>query len=104
MFAVVEISGKQYKIQEKDVLEVDHIPGSAGDVIKIEKILMVDDGKTTNVGTPYIEKAVVSAKILDQIRGEKIHVARYKSKVRYRKSRGFRASLTKLEIVSIVQK
>jgi large subunit ribosomal protein L21 len=101
MFAVIEISGKQYKVEEKDIIQVDHIDGEVGKTVNNDRVLLICDGKKTTVGTPYIANAAVKIKIVAQERGEKINVRRYKHKVRYRKSTGFRASLTKLEIISI---
>jgi large subunit ribosomal protein L21 len=104
MFAVVEIAGKQYKVGLHDVLEVDHIESEVGKSLVFDKILMIADGDNTQIGTPYIDKNAVTAKVVEQLKGDKIHVMRYKSKVRYRKHIGFRPMLTKLEIVSIGQK
>ncbi len=101
MFAVVAISGKQYKVSPKQMVVVDRLPGNVGDSVTLDQVLLTDeDGKTT-VGTPTIAKIAVKAKILAQSKGAKIDVFRYKSKVRYRKHRGFRPTETKLEILSI---
>jgi large subunit ribosomal protein L21 len=104
MFAVIEIAGKQYKVQEKDVFDVPHIEESIGKTVIIDKILMISGDKTVKIGTPYVDKAKVTFKVISQHKGEKINVRRYKSKVRYRKSTGFRPQLTRIEIISIGQK
>jgi large subunit ribosomal protein L21 len=101
MFAVVRISGKQYVVAKGDVIEVDKIAGSEGDTIALSDVLLTGaDGKVV-VGTPTVKGVSATAKILAQFKGEKIEVRRYKSKVRYRKHRGFRPQLTKLEIVAL---
>ncbi len=101
MFAVVAISGKQYKVASGDVLEVARIDGNVGDTLTFDRVLLVEDGKKTKIGTPTVKGAKVTAKITKQGRGEKINVRRFKSKVRVRRSTGFRAHLTTLEITAI---
>lgn len=101
MFALVEIAAKQYKVEKGDIIEVSRIAGEIDASLEFDKVMLIADDKETLVGTPYLANKKVKAKILAQIRGEKIAVRRYKSKVRYRRARGFRAELTKLEIVSI---
>lgn len=101
MFAITVIAGKQYTVSPGDTLEVDRIEGKTGDSVTFDRVLLVDDGKKTSVGTPTVKGATVKAKIVSQVQGEKVRVRRYKSKVRYRKSIGFRPQITKLEIVAI---
>lgn len=103
MFAVVTISGKQYKVSPGDVIEVDRIEGVEGDKVTFDKVLLVnpDKGEIT-VGQPDVAGAKVIAKIIKQGKGEKIEIRRYKSKVRYRKQRGFRAQITTLSVEKIV--
>jgi large subunit ribosomal protein L21 len=101
MIAVTVIAGKQYKVKAGDTILVDRIEGKAGDSVTFDHVLLTNnDGKTT-VGTPVIAGSKVKAKIIAQEQGEKIEVRRYKSKVRYRRQNGFRADLTRIEIVSI---
>ncbi len=101
MFAVVVIGGKQYRVAIGDVLEVERMAGDKGSAVSFDHVLLVSDGKKVKIGTPTVKGVQVKAKILDQAKGEKIDVRRYKSKVRYRKRRGFRPLLTTLEIISI---
>ncbi len=100
MFAIVTIAGKQYKVTKGDELTVDKLSGAVGDVVTFKEVLLTSDGKTT-IGTPTVTGAMVKAKIVEQLKGEKMDVYRYKSKVRYRKHIGFRPLQTKLEILSI---
>jgi len=101
MFAVVKISGKQYRVSPQDIVDVDRVVGNEGDILNYTDVLLVDNEGKVLVGTPFVKDATVKATILKQFRGEKLHVRRYKSKVRYRKTTGFRASLTRLQIQSI---
>lgn len=101
MFAVVVIGGKQYPVTKGETLTVDSQEGAVGDVLSFDRVLLTEDGGKVTVGKPVVSGVTVKAKILSQDKGEKLHIRRYKSKVRYRKSRGFRAHLTKLEVESI---
>jgi len=101
MFAIAQIAGKQYVVAPGDTIIVDHIDGNVGDVITLDSILLYNDGTKITVGTPIIPKMKVIAKIASQEKGEKLHVRRYKQKVRYRKTTGFRAHETTLVIEKI---
>ena len=94
MFAIVRISGKQYKVSPQDVIDVDHILGDEGSNVELKDVLLTDQDGDVTIGHPVVSGSVVTAKIVKQFKGEKINVRRYKSKVRYRKSNGFRAVLT----------
>ena len=100
-FVVVEIAGKQYRVKTGDVLLVNRLEEKEGDTVTFDRVLLAASGKKTEIGTPLVKGAKVSAKILAQEKGEKLNVRRYKSKVRYRKSTGFRPKYTKIQIVSV---
>jgi large subunit ribosomal protein L21 len=100
--AVIKTGGKQYLVQENQELVVDYLPGdSKKKEIVFDKILLVIDGETIHLGKPYLTKAKIMAEIIEQGRGEKIRVARFRAKSRYRKVRGFRQELTKVKILKI---
>lgn len=101
MYAVIKTGGKQYKVSEGEILEIDKIEGKKDQKINFSDVLLVADGDKVEIGQPQVPEAKVTAKIIDQVQGEKIRVARFKSKVRYRKVRGFRAQLTKVKIEKI---
>jgi len=101
MFAVISISKKQYIVSPGDIIDVGYIEGKEGDSVTVDGVLLFHDGKKTTLGKPFIKNLSVKAEIVSQKKGEKINVRRYKHKVRYRKSTGFRALLTGVKIVSI---
>jgi large subunit ribosomal protein L21 len=101
MFATVIIAGKQYMVAPGDTIIVDHVDGEVGEAKVFDSVLLYSDGTKTLVGTPTVAKIKVTAKITSQEKGEKLHVRRYKQKVRYRKSVGFRAHETTLLIEKI---
>jgi large subunit ribosomal protein L21 len=101
MIAVVEIGSKQFTVKAGDIIEVDLQDAEIGNKITLNTLLTAsEDGKTVNVGTPSVD-AKVEAKVLEHFRDDKITVFKMKSKKRYARTRGFRASRTKLEILKI---
>lgn len=101
MFAIVAISGSQYIVHPGDIIEVNQISEKPGETLTFPDVLLVHDEKKILVGKPKVKRWSVSAKILNHVKGEKMNVRRFKSKVRYRRSTGFRPHLTKLEIVKV---
>jgi len=103
MFAIVKIQGKQYKLTPEQTIEVDRLEGKAEDGLEFKEVLLINDGKNTTIGAPTVAGAKVKAKIIAQVKGAKLEVRRFKSKVRSRRHRGFRPLFTKLEILSVVR-
>jgi large subunit ribosomal protein L21 len=102
-FAVIETGGKQYVVSEGDTLTIEKLSGehADGDKITFENVLLVDDGKNTTIGTPYIKGAKVIARFLEAGKGKKITVIKYKQKSRYFKKRGHRQPFFKVQIESL---
>lgn len=101
LLAVIKTGGKQYLVKENDEIIVDRIREEKDRLIHLETLLVFDDqGKKIEMGTPLLNKKT-EAKIIDHLKGDKINILRFKAKVRYRKRKGFRASLTKIKIVKI---
>ena len=103
-YAIVSTGGKQFKVQEGDILELESLGLKAKDSYSFPQVLLVvDEGKTT-FGTPLVSGAVVSATVLEEVKGDKVRVAKFKAKVRYRKVIGFRATISKVKIDKIALK
>lgn len=106
-FAVIQTGGKQYKVSEGTVVSIEKIIGGAsgeykeGDKLSFDKVLLVDDGKDTTIGTPYITGAKVDAEIVEIGRQRKILVVKYKQKSRYLRRNGHRQPYFKIKITSI---
>ena len=100
-YAVIKASGKQYKVTPGLVLEVDKIEGENGSSISFDEVLLTADEKAVVVGKPNVKGAVVTAKIIEQTMGDKVRVAKFKAKSKYRRATGFRSKLTKIEILTI---
>jgi large subunit ribosomal protein L21 len=104
MYAIVETGGKQYRVKTGDTIAVERLSGEPGDTFDLGRVLLIagnGDGET-RVGTPGVAGAIVRAEVVEQGRGEKIVVFRYKSKVRYRRKTGHRQSLTRVRITDIL--
>src|SRR5712691_10812736 len=103
MYAIVETGGKQYRVRPGDTVAVERLTGEPGDSLDLDRVLLVaGNGDPARVGSPGVDGAVVRAEVVEHIRGEKIIVFRYKSKVRYRRKTGHRQSLTRLRITDIL--
>jgi len=101
MFAIIAVSGKQKKVRKGDIVSVDKLPGKVGDTVLFDKVLLLNGDGKTSIGSPHVARATVKATIREQYQGEKIDVMRFHAKSRYRRKRGFRPQLTKLEIIAI---
>lgn len=101
MHAIVKTGGKQYKIAEGDILRVEKLAGEVGTPITFDQVLLVSDGETTTIGKPVVENAMVSGTIIEQGRGKKILVFKYKRRKRYRRKQGHRQAFTSVMIDSI---
>ena len=100
-YAVIKTGGKQYRVQEGDKIDVEKLPVDVDDEIRMLEVLLVNDGSETKIGTPFVEGASVTAKVVDQFRGKKGIAFKFKRRKGYHKTKGYRRSLTKLEITGI---
>jgi large subunit ribosomal protein L21 len=103
MFAILETGGKQYKIAEGDILEVELLPEELvkKNSISLTTVLLLQGDKDLLIGDPYVKNARVKAKVLEEIKADKIHIYKMKSKKGYRKSQGHRQKLHKIQIEKI---
>jgi large subunit ribosomal protein L21 len=101
MYAVVATGGKQYKVQQGDVLRVEKLAGDVGAEIAFDKVLMFSDGENVQIGRPVVEGAVVKGHILEQGKSKKIIVFKYKRRKRYRRKQGHRQPYTAVRIDAI---
>ena len=100
-YAVIKTGGKQYKLQEDEEVVIDKIEGKKRGKLSFDEVLLIVDEKKVQIGTPLVAKAKVSGEIVEQERGEKIRVAKFRAKSRYRKVKGFRPLLTRVKIKKI---
>ena len=101
-FAVIETGGKQYRVEEGDIISIEKLADTKeGDKFTFENVLLIDDGKKTDIGNPTLKGKKVTAEIKEEGKGKKLHVIRFKSKSRYYKKTGHRQPYMKAEIIKI---
>jgi large subunit ribosomal protein L21 len=93
--------GKQYKVEEGDVLRIEKVPGEIGSSISFDEVLMFSDGEKIRVGNPLLEGISISGHIVEQDKAKKIIVFKYKRRKRYRRKQGHRQPYTAIKIDSI---
>ena len=101
MFAVIETGGKQYKVVEQDIVFVEKLDANEGDEIVFDQVLAVENDSGFRAGTPVVEGAKVTAKVLKNGKGKKIYVIKYKAKKNEKKKIGHRQPYTKVQILKI---
>ena len=104
MYAIVEIYGQQFKVEQGKKLFVNHITDAeAGNTVEFDKVLLVDNDGTVTVGAPNVEGAKVVAEVVNPlVKGDKVIVFKMKRRKDYRKKNGHRSQFTQLEIKSII--
>jgi len=100
-YAIIEDGGKQYRVFEGGVIEVDRFKSDIGEQVDMERVLLVAEDEQISVGTPLIEGAKVEATVIGQVKGPKVVVFKYKPRNRYRVKKGHRQQYTQLKIDSI---
>lgn len=101
MYAIIETGGKQYKVEEGSIIDVEKLDVTSGDTVTLDKVLLVSNGDDLNVGKPYVESAKVSASVVENGKAKKVIVYKYKPKKGFHKKNGHRQPFTKLKIESI---
>ena len=101
MYAIVEIAGQQFKVEKDQQIFVHRLDSEEGSKIDFDKVLLLDDSGSVNVGAPVITGAKVTAKVLEHLKGDKVIVFKKKRRKGYKVKNGHRQYLTKLEILTI---
>ncbi len=102
MYAIVEIAGQQFKVEKDRFVYTHRLPQDEGDSVEFDRVLLVDNDGTVNVGTPTVFGAVVKAKVLEHLKGDKTIVFKKKRRKGYKVKNGHRQSFTKVMIEEIV--
>ncbi len=101
MYAIIETGGKQYKVNEGDIIYVEKLNVNEGDTVNFDSVKAISMGEDFKVGAPTVEGATVTAKVLANGKAKKIYVMKYKAKKNEKKKIGHRQPYTKVQIVSI---
>ena len=101
MYAIIRAGGKQYRVKEGDTIHLELLPAEAGEKVVLGEVLFVGGDGEPRLGAPLVDKAQVVGTVLEQGRGPKIRVFKYKKRKHYRRTRGHRQSFTALRIDAI---
>lgn len=101
MLAVIELAGKQFSVEEGTVLDVDQLGHETGKSLTINEVLLINDGKETLVGQPYVEGATVSLSVSDNFKDKKITVFKFKRKTGYKLTQGHRQKMSRVQVDKI---
>lgn len=99
MYAIIETGGKQYKVKQGDIIEVELLDAKRS--LTFDKILFLSDGEKVEVGTPYVKGAKVAAKVLATGKDKKVTTFKYKNKINYHRTIGHRQPFIRLEITEV---
>ena len=102
MFAVIKTGGKQYRVQEGDVLEVEKLQKKEGQKVVFKEVLLIGDEDNVLLGTPLVEKAQVRAEVVENFKDEKVVIFKKKRRKQYRRTGGHRQELTRVKIEQII--
>lgn len=98
-FAIIQTGGKQYRIESGDSIKIEKLPvPEKGNEIVFDEVLLIDDGKTTTVGTPFIKGAKIKAEFVEEGRNKKLITVKFKNKINYRRQKNHRQPFTKVKI------
>ena len=101
MYAIVQTGGKQYRVSEGDIINVEKLNVEAGSTVQLGDVLVIGDQDEMQVGKPVLENACVCAEVLENGKADKVYVYKYKAKKGYRKKQGHRQPYTKLQVKGI---
>ena len=103
-FAIIETGGKQYKVSASKILEIEKLNAKIGDTVKFKNVLLLNDDKTTEIGSPSINGATVEAKLLDNVKDRTILIFHKRRRKHSRKKNGHRQRHSKIQITKILSK
>ena len=103
-FAIIETGGKQYKVSASKILEIEKLDEKVGETIKFQNVLLLNDDKNTEVGSPSIDGATVEAKLLDNVKDRTVLIFHKRRRKHSRKKNGHRQRHSKIQITKIMSK
>ena len=101
MYAVIKTGGKQYRVEEGDLLRIEKLEIGTGETVEFDQVLLIADGDNINVGLPLVEGAKVTAEVVEQGRHKKIRIVKFRRRKHYRKQQGHRQWFTEVKITGI---
>lgn len=102
MYAIIESGGKQYRVEQGDIIHVELLKSAANNKVEFKNVLFVHDGNKAKIGAPYVSKSSVVGELLDETRGPKVIAFKYKRRKQYRRKVGHRQNYSQVKITEIV--
>ena len=103
-FAIIETGGKQYKVSASKILEIEKLNAKVGETVKFKNVLLLNDDKTTEIGSPSVSGATVEAKLLDNVKDRTVLIFHKRRRKHSRKKNGHRQRHSKIQITKILSK
>ena len=103
-FAIIETGGKQYKVSASKILEIEKLDAKVGETVKFQNVLLLNDDKTTEIGSPNVDGATVEAKLLDNVKDRTVLIFHKRRRKHSRKKNGHRQRHSKIQITKIMSK
>ncbi len=101
MYAVIVTGGKQYRVAEGDIIQIEKLDAEEGASVNFDNVLMVGEGDSVKIGAPYVDGCKVTATVQSQLRGKKIEIMKFRRRKHHQKRTGHRQYLTQVEISEI---
>ena len=101
MYMIVNVNGIQTRMTKDEVLEVPHFAGEPGKSFTFDEVLLVADGDKISVGQPFVKGAKATVEVVEQFRGPKLKIYKFKRRREYRRRRGYRSELTRVRVTGI---
>ncbi|MCC6201785.1 MAG: 50S ribosomal protein L21 [Gammaproteobacteria bacterium] len=101
MYAVIRTGGKQYRVSEGDKLDIETLAAAPGSDVELSEVLMLGHGETVDIGSPLLEGASVTVRVIEHGRHPKIKIVKFKRRKHYRRQMGHRQNFTRIEITRI---
>jgi large subunit ribosomal protein L21 len=101
MYAIIETGGKQYRVEQNDIIDVELLDAAEDGKVEFKNVLFVGNGTTVKVGAPYLPGCAVQAELVSQVKGPKVVAFKYKKRKRYRRKVGHRQSYLRVKITEI---
>lgn len=104
MYAIIEVGGKQFRVEEGDVIDVELLKSIADGTVNFTNILLLNSGSSIKVGLPFLEKCLVQAEYIEEVKGPKVIAYKYKKRKNYSRKVGHRQKYSRIKITKIEDK
>jgi large subunit ribosomal protein L21 len=104
MYAIIATGGKQYRVSAGEICNIEKLDNGVGNTVEFDKILMVANGEQIDIGAPYLTNVKVTGEVVEQGRGDKVHIIKFRRRKHYMRRAGHRQDFTAVKITAIEKK